>query len=87
MKKVIEVYTQRSTCRALLPFLDLHMGVMETVAEMPSSSVQHSSGLSCVCHVELCPSRGKGKDGQQQEKEGVCRAGPGNFPSEENGIK
>lgn len=48
---------------------------------------QHSPVLSCVCHLELCSSRGKGKDGQQWEKEGGCRAGPGNFPSEENGIK
>lgn len=39
------------------------------------------------CRLELCSSLGKWKDGQQWEKDGVCRAGPGNFPSEENGIK
>lgn len=37
MKEVTVPVVQRSTRRALLPFFYLHMGVMENVAEMPSS--------------------------------------------------
>lgn len=48
-------------------------------ASTPSPQPVRSAGLSCVCHLELHSSRGMGRDGQQWERDKVCRAGPGDF--------